>query len=206
MAEIISNEKVRIILQAARKRFAHYGFSKVTMDEIAGDVELGKASLYYYFPTKEELFKAVIHQEQTEFIKKAEILFAQATSATEKLNEYVERRLEFSRELSNLGTLSLHSVLDVKSVFRKLFEDLEQQELIVLKKVIEEGKNSGEFRKDLPEELAKVFLHVLQGLKLRFVRYLKEQRMDEEIQIELESDMKLVTDVLINGMKNRKRV
>jgi TetR/AcrR family transcriptional repressor of mexJK operon len=203
MAEIISNEKVRIILQAARKRFAHYGFSKVTMDEIAGDVELGKASLYYYFPTKEELFKAVIYQEQAEFIKKVEALFEKISSATEKLNEYVEHRLTFSRELSNLGTLSIHSVLDFKSIFRKLFEDLEQQELIVLKKVIEEGKNSGEFVKDLPEELAKVFLHVLQGLKLRFVRYLKEQRMDEEIQIELESEMKLVTDVLINGMKNR---
>ena len=123
MAEIISNEKVKIILQAARKRFAHYGFSKVTMDEIAGDVELGKASLYYYFPTKEELFKAVISQEQAEFIKSIELLLQKPSSASMKLIEYVEHRLAFSRKLANLGTLSIHSILDIKSVFRKLSDD-----------------------------------------------------------------------------------
>jgi TetR/AcrR family transcriptional repressor of mexJK operon len=202
MVEIISNEKVKIILQAARKRFAHYGFSKVTMDEIAGDVELGKASLYYYFPTKEELFKAVISQEQNEFIKRVEILLQKPITAMEKLKNYVEIRLKFSHELTNLGTLSIHSVLDYKSVFRKLYEDLEQQESNLLKIIIDEGKNSGEFRKDLPDELTKVFIHVLQGIKLRFIRFLKEQRLEDENQMKLESEMKLVTAIIINGMKN----
>jgi TetR/AcrR family transcriptional repressor of mexJK operon len=202
MAELISNEKVKIILQAARKRFAHYGFSKVTMDEIAGDVELGKASLYYYFPTKEELFKAVISQEQTEFIKKVEVLLQKSIPVREKLEEYVEIRLTFSRELANLGTLNIHSVLDYKSIFRKLSEDLEQQESKLLKIIIDEGKNSGEFRKDLPDDLTKVFIHVLQGLKLRFIRFLKEQILENEIQKELESEIKLATDILIHGMKN----
>jgi TetR/AcrR family transcriptional repressor of mexJK operon len=201
MAEIVSNEKVRIIMQAARKRFAHYGFSKVTMDEIAGDVELGKASLYYYFPTKEELFKAVIYQEQTEFLNNVELLLQKSTSAAWKLKEYVEQRIAYSHKLANLGTLSLHSILDVKSVFRKLYEDFECQELILLKKIIDEGKKTGEFRYELPEELVKVFLHAIQGLKLRFVRFLKEQTLDDENNKELESEMNLVTDILINGMK-----
>ena len=54
-----SKEREKPIIEAARKRFAHYGFSKVTMEEIAADAEMGKASLYYYFPTKEELFSAL---------------------------------------------------------------------------------------------------------------------------------------------------
>ena len=45
-----NNLKEKEILEAARSRFAHYGYSKVTMEEIALDVEMGKASLYYYFP------------------------------------------------------------------------------------------------------------------------------------------------------------
>jgi TetR/AcrR family transcriptional regulator len=203
MTEIVSNEKVKIILHAARKRFAHYGFSKVTMDEIAGDVELGKASLYYYFPTKEELFKAVIYQEQAEFIKKIELLLQKSSTATEKLSEYVEQRLIFSRKLSNLGTLSVHSVFDFKAVFRKLYDDFELQEVNLIKNIIDEGKNTGEFLNDLPAEYPKVFLHVLHGLKLRFIRYLKEQLMEEEIYKELESEMKIVVAVLINGMKNK---
>jgi TetR/AcrR family transcriptional repressor of mexJK operon len=203
MSEQISNEKVKTILQAARRRFAHYGFSKVTMDEIAGDVELGKASLYYYFPTKEELFKSVIFQEQTEFIKKIELLLQNSSTATEKLNEYVEQRLMFSRELSNLGTLSAHSVFDFKAVFRKLYDEFELQEVNLIKNIIDEGKSAGEFISDLPAEYSKVFLHVIHGLKLRFIRHLKEQLMGEEIYKELESEMKIVVAVLINGMKNK---
>ena len=65
-------DKECAILKAARQRFAHYGYSKVTMDEIAADVEMGKASLYYYFPTKENLFQEVIVQEQDEFAEEIE--------------------------------------------------------------------------------------------------------------------------------------
>jgi TetR/AcrR family transcriptional regulator len=203
MTEIISNEKVKLILHAARKRFAHYGFSKVTMDEIAGDVELGKASLYYYFPTKEELFKAVIYQEQAEFMKGVETLLKKPSSAVEKLNEYVERRLAYSRELTNLGTLTIHSILDAKSLFRKLYEDFEEQELTMVNAIIDEGKTKGEFRKDLPECLAKIILHTLQGLKLRFLRFLKEQRFEDVVHTDLENEMKQVTDILIHGMINK---
>jgi len=203
MSEQISNEKVKSILLAARKRFAHYGFSKVTMDEIAGDVDLGKASLYYYFPTKEELFKAVVFQEQTELLMRVDDLLTKPVPASEKLIEYVEKRLVFSRELANIGTLGVHSAFDAKSIFKKLFEDFEEKELILLGKIMEEGKKSGEFRADIPEGFTRVFLHVLQGLKLRFIRHLKEQRLEEDVQKDLESEMKLVTDVLINGLKNK---
>ncbi len=70
MSNNISKEK--IIIEAARNRFAHYGFSKVTMEEIALDVDMGKASLYYYFPTKEDLFRSVISQEINELQKNIE--------------------------------------------------------------------------------------------------------------------------------------
>ena len=38
------------------------------MTEIAGDIGLSKASLYYYFSTKEELFKEVVKQEHKTFL------------------------------------------------------------------------------------------------------------------------------------------
>ena len=46
MTEHPAGRKEKAILEAARKRFAYFGFSKITMDEIASDVALGKASLY----------------------------------------------------------------------------------------------------------------------------------------------------------------
>lgn len=55
----MEDSKVVIILEAARKRFAHFGISKTTMNEIAADIGMSKASLYYYFPDKEKLFVAL---------------------------------------------------------------------------------------------------------------------------------------------------
>ena len=56
----ISEEKHQLILNAAQKRFAHFGISKTSMEDIAADIGLSKSSLYYYFTTKEDIFKAVI--------------------------------------------------------------------------------------------------------------------------------------------------
>ncbi|MCL5028073.1 MAG: TetR/AcrR family transcriptional regulator [Bacteroidetes bacterium] len=198
MSENLLKEKN--IISAARKRFAHYGFSKVTMDEIAGDVEMGKASLYYYFPTKEDLFKAVVVEEQNEFTKKIETILQKQTSFSEKLNEYVEQRLKYFHDLVNLGMLSVHSLFDIKSMFKKLFEDFEAQELILLKRIIEDGKNAGEFRKDLPEDLTKIFLHMLQGLRLRVIKILTEHRSEDDTYKELEREMKIAAEIFIKGI------
>ena len=202
MSDKISKEKEKSILSAARKRFAHYGFSKVTMDEIAGDVEMGKASLYYYFPTKEDLFKAVVIQEQNEFVSNIESVLQKQTSAEEKLNEYVELRLKYFHELVNLGMLSVHSVFDIKSIFKKLFEDFELQELILLKKIIDEGKSTGEFNSNLSEDFTKILLHILQGLRFRVIKLLSEHKASEETYKELECEMKIAAEYLIKGIKS----
>ena len=89
MNESLSREKEEQIVLAARKVFARYGFSKTTMEDISAEVEMGKASLYYYFPTKENLFHAAILHEQDEFIKKAASLFEKRNSAKKKLKIYV---------------------------------------------------------------------------------------------------------------------
>ncbi len=62
--------KEQLILEAAQKRFGMYGIEKTSMREIADDLKLSKASLYYYFPDKESLYRAVIEKEQGEFIER----------------------------------------------------------------------------------------------------------------------------------------
>src|SRR5688572_23662273 len=54
------DRKQEAIITAAIKRFAHFGVSKTTMSEIAADLAISKASLYYYFPDKLNLYAAVL--------------------------------------------------------------------------------------------------------------------------------------------------
>lgn len=196
-------EKEKLIIDAARKRFAHYGFSKVTMDEIAGDVEMGKASLYYYFPTKESLFRAVISQEWEEMQNNIELILEEHKSSSQKLQDYVEQRMIFFKKLLNLGTLSIHSYIDAKSIFKKLFMDFAEVELNLISKIIEEGKKSQEFDPDLSEDTPQIFLHILQGLRCNVLRWSKGQSVDEETRENLQKEMSIATDIFIHGIKKR---
>ena len=193
-------EKETIIIQAARKRFAHYGFSKVTMDEIATDVEMGKASLYYYFPTKEDLFRAVISQELNELQKNIELIMSKPNSASQKLKSYVEQRMIFFQKLLNLGTLSVHAYFDTKSLFKKTILDFAEVEMNLIKKIIDEGKKSNEFNPDLNDDTAEVFLHILQGLRCNVLRWAKGQGVDDEIRVNLQREMMIATDIFIHGI------
>ncbi len=197
----INNLKKKEIIEAARNRFAHYGFSKVTMEEIAADVEMGKASLYYYFPAKEDLFKAVIQKEQELFVKEIEALTSKNLSSEKKLKEYVTKRLEYFQQLVNLGTLHVHSFVDIKMMFKELFREFEKQELVLLQKIIKEGKKNGEFDKKLTKEATKIFLHLLQGLRLRTIKSVNDNRMKKVNYDELREDMLFFVDIFLKGIR-----
>lgn len=195
-------KKEKIILRAARERFAHYGFSKVTMDEIASDVDMGKASLYYYFPAKEDLFRAVISQEQNQFISTIENILVKDISVSQKLIEYVEERIGVFQELLNLGTLNVHSYFDSKSIYKSLFENFHSQELKLMEKLFLEGKQKGEFNKSISEDVPQLLLHILQGLRLRMLRKLKGKSNDAKYVNQLKKEMSLFIRIFIEGIKS----
>src|ERR1700749_4271897 len=60
------------ILEPSHQRFLHYGYSKTTMNEIAGDLSMSKALLYYYFPDKSELYVAVMRKLAADYIESIE--------------------------------------------------------------------------------------------------------------------------------------
>ncbi|HXX64047.1 MAG TPA: helix-turn-helix domain-containing protein [Bacteroidota bacterium] len=201
MDQEILHDRQRRILEAARKRFAHYGFSKVTMDEIASDVGLAKPSLYYYYPAKENLFRAVIGQEQATFLHEVTLTLKKKSPASVKLREYVALRVRLFRELVNLSALSVQSWKEVSALFLDLFRSLEEQELKFLHIILLEGKNSGEI--DLPNPLssARLLLHVLHGLRLRMFHKDREERIDDEAYAELKKESDQLIEMLLHGMR-----
>lgn len=52
--------RVEQIADAALKRFARYGFKRTSMDDIAREAGLAKATLYLHFKGKEDVFRAMV--------------------------------------------------------------------------------------------------------------------------------------------------
>jgi len=190
------------ILDAAHQHFSHFGFAKVTMSEIARDVGMGKASLYYYFPAKEDLFKAVVLREQEDFAVQIRILLGKKEiSASEKLARYIEYRFEYSNKLMNLNIPDLYSSEKMRPLLKDLFQSFAKNELLYFERIIREGRQQGEFL-DIPsvERMAKTFLHVLQGLRMRIYRNRTGPQVEPERIEELRNDMKAVTTIFIRSM------
>ena len=47
------------IIRAAHAQFCRYGYRKTSMEDIAGELGISRASLYSYFKNKDEIFRSV---------------------------------------------------------------------------------------------------------------------------------------------------
>ena len=189
------------ILEAALQQFAHYGFSKVTMDEIAGDVGLGKASLYYYYRTKEQLFQAVMVHEHQEFMKGAENMLTQNVSCAEKIHMYVMQRFEYFNKLLHLNILDFRSSVKTTPGLRETFDGFALQELKLLHKIVREGKQRGEFKVTSVEKVSEALLHIMQGLRCRFLRAVQGPKIDPKQHQQFKQELNFVTEIFLRGIQ-----
>lgn len=86
----------KVILAAAEDVFAEQGFGGATMAEIAQRASLPKANLHYYFGTKEDLYKEVIHSILIEWSSNMAKISAN-DAPREAIGTYVRSKMEFSR-------------------------------------------------------------------------------------------------------------
>ncbi|NOY06685.1 MAG: TetR/AcrR family transcriptional regulator [Chlorobi bacterium] len=59
--------RVNAILDAALAMFAERGYTDTNMEMISRAARLGKATLYYYFKTKEEIFRTLVELKSREY-------------------------------------------------------------------------------------------------------------------------------------------
>lgn len=202
--EKLTRDREEVILRAAQRRFASFGYSKVTMDEIAEDIGMAKASLYYYFPTKEAIFRSVVQHEQKEFLTQANSTLQQKHSADLKLLEYVQLRLKLTERLNNLSHIHQQGWHDVKPIFKDLFATFVQDEIRCVTHILQEGKKTGEFQIEHPQKTALMILHVLQGLHMRFFRGYEQHTVNESDRAMFEQEALHFVNTVLHGILKKK--
>jgi len=202
MSEQISTEKQASILDAARKRFAYYGFSKVTMDEIASDVGMGKASLYYYFPTKEGLFHEVIKQEKEQFLNNIKLMVEQGFAPCDLVRQYASKRVEYFRNLANLRALQFQQSAESRASFLELFKDFQQQEVGLLQKILDIGNAAGEFALNDTRQSAEIIMQMFYGPRA-WLLLKRDNALDDQTYHALEESAKQIAELILNGIRKR---
>jgi AcrR family transcriptional regulator len=198
---IDKSKKLELIIEASQKRFGLFGIEKTSMREIADDLKLSKASLYYYFPDKESLYKAVVEKEQSEFIAKISERIFNYHEPEQLLLEYVNARLSYFRTLLNLSRLRLETYSGLKPGFIEAINTFREKEKDIIKKIFEKGIGSGTFSIDDTDQMASLFLDLLKGLRINLINEKKTLFVEEEeYELLLEKTISF-TKVFIRAMK-----
>jgi AcrR family transcriptional regulator len=189
------------ILEAAHHRFLHYGYSKTTMNEIAGDLSMSKALLYYYFPDKSQLYTDVMRRVADDYLK---ILLNRSNTFTD-LKEAFEFQINTQHEfmLSNYNFFDFFRLNEQNLPDRiweivDLVHNTEKDILVNSIKAAAEKENIKCVNN--PEEIVELLLDALHGVRVSTMSHKKTMFPNREHLDEIRKKRLLMSDIFIKGL------
>lgn len=136
------------IVRAALMLFTERGFAATKLEDVAKAAGISKGTIYLYFPTKEDLFRAVVRQELLPNIAQLEALVANHTgSSAELIHRLAERFLGLlDSPLTAIPKLIVTEAGNFPGIARFYAEEVAGRGIALLTRVFARGVEKGEFR------------------------------------------------------------
>jgi len=189
------------ILEAAHHRFLHYGYSKTTMNEIAGDLSMSKALLYYYFPDKSQLYVAVMKKVAGDYLK----------SLSDKINTFADIKEAFIFQIDtqhdfivtnyNFFDFFRLNEQNLPDVIWEIVDQVHESEKQLLVSAIKTEVERGGIKPVVnPEEIVELLLDALHGVRAKSVSHKKTMFPNKEHLVEIRAKRLLLADIFIKGL------
>lgn len=189
------------ILAAARERFADSGVDATSLRSIASDAGTSIGMIYYYFPTKDDLFLAVVEEAYAALLSDLEqALSAHADFASSVSALY--RRIAAATPLElQVIRLVAREALSSSARLQRLAQRMSRGHVPLILQTVGRGLGRGELRRELhPAVLmaATLSLGTLPQIALRVLgEYLPVVPPSREVLTEQ------LADALLNGIGQR---
>lgn len=147
------NKEIRQrILTTAHTEFLKFGFTRVTVDEIAGKMGMSKKTIYKHFPSKDDLVDALMKSVMASMEKSCdEILAHETTDFVEKLRSMMTL---VAVQYSGLGRPLLEDLeKNAPNIWKRIDEFRSKRIMLVFGRLLEEGVGKGSFRSDIDRQL-----------------------------------------------------
>ena len=138
------------ILDAAEQLFARQGFTATTVKQIGKEAAVNPALLYYYYDSKETLYRAMLQRILGQLLARGVDAIERASSHADRIRAFVRAQARLLGEHPHFPQLLVRELVDhhaahaeqaitntAAGAFRRLCE------------VIEAGQRDGAFRKSL---------------------------------------------------------
>jgi len=154
------------IIEIARNIFTHFGFKKTTMEEIALASRKGKSSIYYYFNSKEDIFKAVVEKEAEELKAELHNKIQNIEDPIERLKVYITVRMRKLNKLTNFYTALKSEYLSHLEFIEEIRKSYDLDEIKIISEIISDGIEREKFSVEDPQLSAIAIVTAMKGLEV----------------------------------------
>ena len=189
------------ILEAAYQRFLHYGYSKTTMNEIAGDLSMSKALLYYYFPDKSQLYISVMSKLATEYINVLEKKVNNYADLKDAFVSQINAQHEFIVTNYNFFDFFRLNEQNLPDAIWEIINQVHRSEIEMLSNAIRSEVQNGKISPvDEPEQVVDLLLDALHGVRVGTISHKKIGFPRKEQLEEIHTKRLLLIDIFLKGL------
>jgi len=200
MAAVLPKEAVKeAILDATDRLLARYGYKKMTVEDIAIEVGIGKGTIYLHFTSKEEIVLSHVDRIVERVKDKLREIARSDASAAERLRLMLLTRVLFRFDSIQHYTQSLNDLLAALRpgllARRAQYFEAEAQ---IFAELLMAGRQSGEFDFEDDNATARALLQATNGL---LPYSLSTTELGERKEVEKRAAA--VADLVMRGLLNR---
>ncbi len=201
----MSQNKKEQIISAASECCARFGYKKTTLDDIGKIIGLNKASIYYYFKSKEEIFTTIVLNEFKQFITKLHQDIEEDMDCEKKILVYFEEKLHFwiqkSIILPQITEIDSEKLQQLMASGLDVFFKIEQEEMTFLAQILSNCIKNGHIKECNVEKISEYMFGLVDGIKSNYKGFTNKK---SPTSIEFENmikDVQTALKIFIRGLK-----
>jgi len=170
------------IIRVARDVFKTYGYKKTTMNDVAKAAGKGKSSIYYYFDSKDAIFKSVILSEARIYRNKVLDSITNIESPHDKLKSYIMIRLQTDKILSNFHRAINDPDLRHIKFVKKLKDLYDREEFSIFRGILAYGVKKGFFEIYDIRHAAVGIVTAMRGIESTLLLNPDDQHLEDKVE------------------------
>jgi AcrR family transcriptional regulator len=163
------DERRSMLLDMAAVVILRFGYRKTTLEDIAAEAGVSRATVYNYFPSKEEVFRAIIDREMERYREVSQAAIPTLGLPDERLLAYVRAQYQQLRRLKAVYGLRQDVARDVLNFAVAEIDAFQVEERAFLAAILQEGVDSGRFGPLDAASFAVALQAALRGLQEDFM-------------------------------------
>jgi AcrR family transcriptional regulator len=186
---------------AAMQCFARFGLDKTTLDDIARAVNLNKASLYYYYKNKEDIFLDVALREGAQHIAALQQKAESKKGIEKQVLFYLQERIVYYKQVLNMHKIGAETLHRILPTFFKLYQNILKQETLFIARLLKESVKAGTLKNGDMDKLAAALISISDALKHQQEQQAALLSLDTVDYNPAIQQLKLLVQLALNGLK-----